>query len=388
MIRGSSSRSFSGLDGPRTAESTQNPSTGRRAPSADQKIFTTSNMIAAYVRAHARHKHAYGPSAIHVPPSTQSRLSISSRGRDDGDDADVQHYYDISHLPLQALGITGFERSAFHSFLKLRVLYLYDNEVASLDPLSALPCLDQLYVQGNRLTSLDPLSGMAYLTIIDASGNSIFRISNLQLPSLKELHLERQVSAPKGLFDARGPLTWSLDIVAGTNELPELTVLTLSHTRLGIMDGIAELDALEVLTMSDCGIHDYSVLEAALSRCSQLRTVDLTQNPVMSTGARLRDKIILGHRFLESLNGKEISQVERQFLFNWMHRKDAKRLAQRGDRADSGDGAADPSRPPSLDASKVPTLPPIRSSSKAISTRRDSGGRGSTRGTLLSSFDK
>ncbi|KAJ3366891.1 hypothetical protein GGF31_007964 [Allomyces arbusculus] len=263
------------------------------------------------------------------------------------------------------------------------MLYLYDNELASLDPLSALPCLDQLYVQGNRLTSLDPLSGMAYLTIIDASGNSIFCISNLRLPSLKELHLDRQVPAPEGLFDARSPMSWTLDVVAGTNELPELAVLTLSHTRLGIMDGFAEFCALEVLNVSDCGIHDYSVRKIIL-----LRAVDLTQNPVMNTSARLRDKIILGHPFLESLNGKEISQIERQFLFNWVHRKDAKRRAQRADRVDSSDGAADPSRPPSLDTSKVPTLPPIRSSAKAISTRQDSGGRGSTRGTLLSSFDK
>lgn len=55
----------------------------------------------------------------------------------------------------------------------LRTLSIQANRITSLNGLEALPQLEELYISDNLLTSLEPLSGTPNLTILDVQNNPI-----------------------------------------------------------------------------------------------------------------------------------------------------------------------------------------------------------------------
>nr|KAF6426737.1 protein phosphatase 1 regulatory subunit 42 [Molossus molossus] len=56
--------------------------------------------------------------------------------------------------------------------------------------------------------------------------------------------------------------------------------------------------------------------------------MDLKGNPVCLK-PKYRDRLILVSKSLDCLDGKEIKNMERQFLINWKASKDAKKISKK-----------------------------------------------------------
>ncbi|KAI9188162.1 hypothetical protein H9P43_002553 [Blastocladiella emersonii ATCC 22665] len=306
-------------------------------------------MAHAHRRARAKHgrgsggaKHGLGSRAGSLASLHGSAGGGSARGGDEqrvrggskmGSEAAV------THLSLQAHGIAGFEPSTFDAFLGLKVLYLYDNRVTSVEALAPLRHLERLYLQNNAIASLEPLSGLESLKILDASGNRIAYLADLHLESLEELHLDRQTLEPGDC----------LRVESETLHFPSLRILTMTEAGLEDPLPLARFNQLEEVSLASNPIHDLEAVAVVLSVCPRVHSLDLSGCPA-AAGPRAREKLVLVHPELDILNGREISPVEKAFLFNWQrHRHQGARH-----RSSPGDEAAAPSS-----SSGVPSLPPI-----------------------------
>ncbi|XP_058621527.1 protein phosphatase 1 regulatory subunit 42 isoform X2 [Onychostoma macrolepis] len=165
----------------------------------------------------------------------------------------------------------------------LTVLYLYDNQISQICNLGFASNLTHLYMQNNNISCIENLSSLHKLSKLFLGGNIITVVEGLdELKSLKELHVEGQ-KLPRGeklIFDPR------------------------SISRL-------------------------SELETVFSQWSQLRLLDLNNNPVC-VKPKYRDRLITACKILEDLDGKQINELSRQFLINWKASKDAKKKLDDG----------------------------------------------------------
>ena len=99
----------------------------------------------------------------------------------------------ITHTKLNNKGIERMENLQLAD--NLRVLYLYDNAVSSLEGLRSNRKLEQLHLQNNRISSIpaDELTACGGLEKLLLDNNAIARVENLEkLQRLRELHISEQ----------------------------------------------------------------------------------------------------------------------------------------------------------------------------------------------------
>ncbi|XP_058621531.1 protein phosphatase 1 regulatory subunit 42 isoform X5 [Onychostoma macrolepis] len=153
-------------------------------------------------------------------------------------------------------------------------------------------------------------------------GNIITVVEGLdELKSLKELHVEGQ-KLPRGeklIFDPR-----SISRLSET-----LCILNISKNNIDEIWDLAPLQKLTHLYATDNQLQDIKELETVFSQWSQLRLLDLNNNPVC-VKPKYRDRLITACKILEDLDGKQINELSRQFLINWKASKDAKKKLDDG----------------------------------------------------------
>ncbi|KAF5897497.1 COP9 signalosome complex subunit 5, partial [Clarias magur] len=148
-------------------------------------------------------------------------------------------------------------------------------------------------------------------------GNNITLVEGLeQLRELKELHIEGQRLPPgeKLLFDPR-----TLHGLSGS-----LCVLNINNNNIDEILDLAILNKLTHLYAADNQLDDIQELEMVFSQWPQLNQMDLHGNPVCQK-PKYRDRLITSCKSLGELDGKEITDVSRQFLIKWKASKDAKK---------------------------------------------------------------
>nr|XP_044999815.1 protein phosphatase 1 regulatory subunit 42 isoform X2 [Jaculus jaculus] len=210
----------------------------------------------------------------------------------------------------------------------LTVLYLYDNHISDITNLNYATNLTHLYLQNNCISCIDNLRSLKKLEKLYLGGNCIAVIEGLEgLEELRELHVESQ-KLPLGeklLFDPRT-----------LHSLASLTILNISNNNI---DDIKDLDILEnlnYLVAVDNQLVRVKDLEFLLNKLMKLSKMDLSGNPVCLK-PKYRDRLILGSKSLEFLDGKEIKNMERQFLMNWKACKDAKKVSKKRSSSKSED---------------------------------------------------
>ncbi|XP_077042359.1 protein phosphatase 1 regulatory subunit 42 isoform X2 [Agelaius phoeniceus] len=140
-------------------------------------------------------------------------------------------------------------------------------------------------------------------------GNYITVVEGLdKVGELRELHIESQHLPPgeKLLFD---PV--SLNSLAKS-----LSVLNISNNNIDELEELAVLENLSYLKAVDNRLKHMEDLEGVLKKWTKLRRIDLTGNPICQK-PKYKDRIIVQSLTLESLDGKEIQEMERRFLMNW-----------------------------------------------------------------------
>ena len=76
------------------------------------------------------------------------------------------------------------------TLVNLKELYLWNNQIADLTPLSALVNLEQLWLMNNQITDLTPLSALVKLKTLNLDNNQIADLNPLSaLVNLKVLWL-------------------------------------------------------------------------------------------------------------------------------------------------------------------------------------------------------
>ncbi|KAJ7411974.1 hypothetical protein WISP_99740 [Willisornis vidua] len=148
-------------------------------------------------------------------------------------------------------------------------------------------------------------------------GNYITVVEGLdKTGDIRELHIESQ-HLPLGeklLFDPA-----SLRSLAKS-----LSVLNISNNNIDELEELAVLENLSYLKAVDNRLQHMKDLKVVLNKWKKLRRMDLTGNPICQK-PKYRDRIVVQSQTLESLDGKEIKEMERQFLMNWKASKTARK---------------------------------------------------------------
>ncbi|KFQ19268.1 Protein phosphatase 1 regulatory subunit 42, partial [Merops nubicus] len=227
----------------------------------------------------------------------------------------AQYLRKITHLNLSDKNIDAIGDLSVCK--NLRVLYLYDNQISQIQNLDFASNVTHLYLQNNCISCMENLSPLKNLEKLYLGGNCITVVEGLEkTEKLKELHIESQhlPLSEKLLFDPR-----SLGSLAKS-----LSVLNISNNNIDELEELSVLENLSYLTAADNQLQHMKDLEVVLSKWTKLRRMDLTGNPICHK-PKYRDRIIIMSQTLESLDGKEIKEMERQFLINWNASKAAKK---------------------------------------------------------------
>ncbi|XP_048363223.1 protein phosphatase 1 regulatory subunit 42 isoform X2 [Sphaerodactylus townsendi] len=238
--------------------------------------------------------------------------SFSQKNR--RDDSLAQHLRKITHLKLSNKNIDVIDDLSLCK--NLNVLYLYDNQIRQIHNLDFATNLRHLYLQNNCITRIENLTSLIKLEKLYLGGNYITVVEGLEnLEELREVHVESQ-QLPLGeklLFDPRS-----------LHSLASLSVLNISNNNIDELRELAVLKNISHLIAVDNQLHSVKDMEFVLSVWTQLCKIELNGNPVCHK-PKYRDRLILQSKSLESLDGKEIKEMERQFLMNWKASRDARK---------------------------------------------------------------
>ncbi|KAM6281001.1 protein phosphatase 1 regulatory subunit 42 isoform 2-T2 [Porphyrio hochstetteri] len=242
--------------------------------------------------------------------------SISHKNRNEEDFG--QYLRKITHLNLSDKNIDVIGDVSLCK--NLRVLYLYDNQISQIQNLNFASNITHLYLQNNFITCIENLSSLKNLEKLYLGGNCITVVEGLdKLEDIRELHIESQ-HLPLGeklLFDPR-----SLRSLAKS-----LSVLNISNNNIDELEELAVLGNLSYLRAVDNQLQHMKDLEVVLNKWTKLRRMDLSGNPICCK-PKYRDRIVVQSQTLESLDGKEIKEMERQFLMNWKASKAARKKSK------------------------------------------------------------
>ncbi|XP_020668651.1 protein phosphatase 1 regulatory subunit 42 [Pogona vitticeps] len=239
--------------------------------------------------------------------------SFSQKNRKD--ESLAQHLRKTTHLKLSNKNIDIIDDLSLCK--NLNVLYLYDNQIRQIHNLDFASNLRHLYLQNNCITRIENLASLIKLEKLYLGGNYITVVEGLEtLEELRELHVESQ-QLPLGeklLFDPR-----SLHSLARS-----LSVLNISNNNIDELSDLAILENISHLIAVDNQLHHIKDLEFVLGVWTKIYKIELNGNPVCHK-PKYRDRVILQSKSLESLDGKEIKEMERQFLMNWKASRDARK---------------------------------------------------------------
>ncbi|XP_010181762.1 PREDICTED: protein phosphatase 1 regulatory subunit 42-like, partial [Mesitornis unicolor] len=102
-----------------------------------------------------------------------------------------------------------------------------------------------------------------------------------------------------------------------------LSVLNISNNNIDELEELAVLENLSYLRAVDNKLQHMKDLEDALKKWTKLCRMELIGNPICRK-PKYRDRIVVQSQTLESLDGKEIKEMERRFLMNWKASKAAR----------------------------------------------------------------
>ncbi|XP_064240188.1 protein phosphatase 1 regulatory subunit 42 isoform X3 [Aotus nancymaae] len=225
----------------------------------------------------------------------------------------------ITHINFSDKNIDSIEDLSLCK--NLSVLYLYDNCISQITNLNYATNLTHLYLQNNCISCIENLRSLKKLEKLYLGGNYIAVIEGLEgLGELRELHVESQ----------RLPLGEKLLFDPGTlhSLAKSLSILNISSNNIDDIKDLEILENLNQLIAVDNQLLHVKDLEFLLNKLLKLWKIDLNGNPVCLK-PKYRDRLILVSKSLEFLDGKEIKNIERQFLMNWKASKDAKKISHK-----------------------------------------------------------
>lgn len=209
----------------------------------------------------------------------------------------------LTHASLDTRGLTSV--SVLRACPALRVVYLYENRLRSLQSFPSCEALTHLYLQDNALQSLSGLPALPALEKLYVQGNRLTVLDGLHgCPRLAELHAGGQKSGSSGL---------ALDAQTCISLKDCLRRLSVAGCGLRELAPLAHCRALRHLDARDNAVEDMAHVAAMLDGAEELESLDLRGN-VVSRAAQYRDNILLMTAVLAELDGKRVTQQARAFV--------------------------------------------------------------------------
>jgi Leucine-rich repeat (LRR) protein len=253
------------------------------------------------------------------------------RKKDEDDDSLMKR---VTHVNLSSKKIVQIEN--LECCQNLQCLYLYENRIKQIQNLDFAVHLTHLYLQENNIVIMQNLEHLISLRKLFLGGNSIQEITGLtRCNLLQELHAQAQ-NLPGGesmYFD-----TASLQAISDS-----LQVLNVQKNNIREISPLRLLHNIEKLDLSMNNVESFEEVGSLFRHncCTNMTSLEMKGNPV-DKQHRFRDYIIMMTSNLTSLNGRDITQTERQFIMN---REAAKHQARShnsvGDAAGNGADAFD-----------------------------------------------
>ncbi|OQV20834.1 putative Protein phosphatase 1 regulatory subunit 42 [Hypsibius exemplaris] len=189
---------------------------------------------------------------------------------------------------------------------KLTVLYLFDNKLQRVCNLEFCLNLTHLYLQNNHIRRIENIASLVHLQKLFLSNNRIAILEGLEYnQELEELHIDHQALRDGETFDV-SPIT--------TDALSHsLTFLDIAGNEMSDMSNIRALRRLTHLRAARNQFDDIMSILPVLQNLPQLLEADFSGNPVCKT-LRYREMILIASTSIRVLDGREVSETNRQFL--------------------------------------------------------------------------
>ncbi|KAM4719086.1 protein phosphatase 1 regulatory subunit 42 [Anableps anableps] len=199
----------------------------------------------------------------------------------------------------------------------LTVVYIDNNHLTKIWNLDFATNLTYLDLSNNNIGKMENLSSMRKLTDLHLGGNRISVVEGLEeLSTLQELYLQNQQLKTDEKFSFKPTSLLAL--------AESLCVLNISGNNVKTIKDLSVLKELQHFSAANNNLIDIEELEDVIELWPQLLVLDLSENPVCKE-RKYRDRLIVTATKLETLDGKDIHEINRQFLLNWKVAKEATR---------------------------------------------------------------
>jgi len=231
-----------------------------------------------------------------------------------------------THLYLQSRSIHKISPS-INKLVNLKVIYLYDNRLTTVNALAHASNLTHVYLQGNNISSTSGLSKLKKLEKLYLANNKIEVLEDLCCSdgegSLQELHIENQ-ELPAGM-----PLVFEPEALESLRFT--IRVINISGNNIQTVDNILQTcyKTLHKLDASDNRIKELNVNtdEGTELRFPYLQKVIFKNNPIQKKNGtkKYRQGLVTKFESLKELDGNEISAFERKWHLAF-HEKEISKL--------------------------------------------------------------
>ena len=216
----------------------------------------------------------------------------------------------ITHLHMFDLNLINIPE--LHIYSSAIVLYIYDNQLISLEGIQVLDLLEEIQAQNNKIKEI-PLLEPFQLRKLDLRRNEITLINNLEKQYyLEELYLSYQLNSN---------LILSPSCFLSFNET--LQILEIAGCGINSLKEFFCLKNLKILNLSNNLLNSFEELSNLLNNLKDLEILDLINNP-LTLEIKYREKVII-MGFFKELDGKPIPETQREALFRLSNRKISKK---------------------------------------------------------------
>ena len=209
-------------------------------------------------------------------------------GLDPGDPIPLASLQALTTLNANSPSVAITDLTGLEEATSLTQLFLEDNQVSTLSPISGLTALTNLNLRANEIRDISDLSGLTALTRLDLGANEISDISALSgLTALMRLIADQNmittITALSGLtaletLDMDNNRISSISALSG---LTALETLDMGYNRISSISALSGLTALTILDIQENQISDIS----ALSGLTALETLRLDANEISDISA-------------------------------------------------------------------------------------------------------
>lgn len=216
----------------------------------------------------------------------------------------------VTHLHLNNRKITGIG-SDISECKGLKVLYLYENNISTIQNLECCRQLTHLYLQNNNISKIDGLDSLLSLKKLYLDRNKIQKIENLGgCKNLEELHVSHQTQN-QGCYMEFGSVC-----MKQLGEHGSLKVMIAASNRIIHPEPLASVGSLRRVDLSANAIYDMRRVTKFITGCPLLTSLRLNGCPVGKT-FKYRDHIIRASLSLDELDGEPVPQNHRDFLISF-----------------------------------------------------------------------